>query len=303
MAKILTGWLLATGGIVLAVRLIWSEQTPRHASDPSKSSVQGTTGDESVVNLHKALPPCYAILGGFFNASTPEERNQFVYDPVAMAGRMARFYSLNPLTRIDPKTVSNTANTLLNLPTGQALETRWLTADGRILDCVFLQQNGEWRLDWEHFARYSDYPWSLFLAGDGPPEVEFRLLVRERLAEERKNASHMSLVFYAPRFGYPALAGAPSPEFLVRRDSDDGRLLTAMFNKQTKKESLYGAKLGYLEPENMVRVRVKIRRLPATAETSQSFELLKVIACHWISINDTGIQLPPPPVPAPPPPR
>jgi len=299
MAKLLTGWLLATAAIVLAVRMIWSDQTPHHSTDSSKPSIQGTTGDESVVNLHKALTPCFAVLGGFFNASTPEERNQFVFDPVAMAGRMARFYNLNPLTRIDPKNVTNTANTLLNLPTGQALETRWHTTDGRTFDCVFLQQKGDWRLDWEHFARYSDYPWSLFLAGDGPPEVEFRLLVRERLSEERKDASHMSLVFYAPRFGYPALAGSPSPEFLVKRDSDDGRLLTAMFHKQAKNEPLYGAKLAFLEPENMIRVRVKIRRLPATSQSSQKFELVKVVACHWISINDAGVQ-PLEPAPAPP---
>ncbi len=289
MTKLIAGWLLVICIILFVVRWYWWEQTEQATSTSAKFSVKGTSGDESLVNLHKALTPCCEILGGFLNARSPEERNQFVSNPVEMAGRMARFYDLNPLTRIDPKSVTNTVNTLLDLPTGQGVESRWTTADGRTLDCVFFKQKGEWRLDWEHFARYSEYPWSLFLAGDGPPEAEFRLLVRERLAKERSEASHMSLVFYAPRFGYPELAGLTSPEFLVRRDSDDGKLFTAIFRKQEKGEALYGSKLAYLEPENMTRVRVKIRRLPATTASTQKFELVKVLACHWISINDAGV--------------
>ena len=111
----------------------------------------------------------------------------------------------------------------------------------------------------------------------------------------------MSLVFYAPRFGYPDQAGTASPEFLVKRDSADGRLLAAAFKKHAKGESLYGSKLPYLEPPDMLRVRVRLRRLPADAESSFKFELVKVIACHWLAIDDAGVQVPAQPAPQPPP--
>lgn len=299
MAKILLGWMLATGLIVLGVRFIWHQDAGRATANAAVSPVKGTTGDEAVVRLNQALPACFAVFGGFLSAGTPEERNQFVLDPVATAGRMARFYDLNPWTRIDPSTLRNTANSLLVLPTGSALESRWLATDGRMLDCVFVLQNGEWRLDWEHFARYGEYPWSLFLTGGGEPELEFRLLVRERLAKERSEASHMSLMFYAPRFGYPEQAGTPSPEFLVKRDSPDGRLLAAAFHKHEKREPLYGSKLASPEPPDMIRVRVRIRRLPADAQAAFTFELTKVVACHWLALDDAGVSPAPAPAAAP----
>ena len=302
LVKILLGWLLATVLIVLAVRLIWPEDSTRgSASAASVDAAKGSASDEAVVRLNKALPPCLAALDGFIGAATSEARNQFVLNPVATAGRMARFYNLNPLPRIDPNTLKNTTNSLLDLPPGQALESRWLAPDGRMFDCVFVQQNGEWRLDWDHFARYSDYPWSLFLTGAGEPELEFRLLVRERLVKERSESSHMSLVFYAPRFGYPDQAGVASPEFLVKRDSPDGKLLAAAFIQHSKGTPQYGSKLAYLEPADMLRVRVRVRRLEADVDAGHQFELVKVIACHWMALNDPGVE-PLSPAPQPPPP-
>ncbi|MEI6656508.1 MAG: hypothetical protein WCP45_17230, partial [Verrucomicrobiota bacterium] len=291
MAKLVLGWLVTTVLLALAIRWIWPEDVRHNAGKVSSiDSVKGSTGDESVVKLRQAMIPCCNVLSGFLSANTPEERNQFVLNSVATAGRMARFYSLNSLTRIDPKKVTNTVNTLLDLPTGQALESRWHTTDGRTFDSVFIQQDGEWHLDWDHFARYGDYPWSLFIAGDGPQEVELRLLVRERLAQERNESPHMSLAFYAPRFGYPDQIDSHAPEFLVRRDSTDGRLLAAAFKQHAAGEGLYGSKLASMEAQGMIRVRVKIRRSAAEAESSQKFELVKVIACHWLAIDDPGVQ-------------
>ena len=297
LTKILLGWALTVVLMVLAVRYFWRDDTTRNTAKSAITTVAGTSGDEAVVNLNQALPACHAALGGFFIANTPEQRNQFVLNPVATAGRMARYYDLNPSVKINPKTVTSTANSLLELPSGRAVESRWSAPDGRTLDCVFVQQNGEWRLDWEHFVRYSDYPWQLFLTGAGEPELEFRLLVRERLVKQRNESSLMSLVFYQPRFGYPDQTTSASPEFLVRRDSPDGRLLTAAFKKHDKGEPLYASKLPYLESPDMLRVRVRLRRLP-TAPNSDStsaftFELVKVLACHWMTLDDPGVALPP----------
>ncbi len=308
MTKILIGWLVVMGLIVFAVRHFWEEQNGTGTSKPaSVAAAKGTAADESVVRLSQALPLCFTTLSGFLNAGTPEERNQFVFNPVAIAGRMARFYDLNPLTRIDPNSLKNTTNAMLTLSGVQALESRWHASDGRTFDCVFVEQNGEWRLDWEHFARYGDYPWSLFLTGGGASELEFRLLVRERLVKERSESSHMSLVFYAPRFGYPEQVGSASPEFLVKRDSPEGKVLSEAFLQHEKGTPLFGSKLPYLEPPDMLRVRVVIRRLPGEAEASYKFELVKVIACHWLALTEAETAAPapaPPPKdnPAPPPP-
>lgn len=282
--------------VVLTVHLIWPSEASRTSTNAAIAAVKGTGGDEAVVHLNQALPACSTTFCDFVRADTPEERNQFVFNPIDTAGRMARFYDLNPAPRIDPRSLKNLANSLLELPSGRAVECRWAATDGRTFDCVFFQQNDEWLLDWDQFARYSDYPWSLFLTGDGESELEFRLLARERLVKQRDESSHMSLVFYAPRFGYPDQTGTSSPEFLVKRDSADGRLLAAGFKKHAKAEPLYGSKLPYLEAADMLRVRVRLRRLPADAQSTFTFELVKVIACHWMALDDPGV-VPPPAVP------
>jgi hypothetical protein len=295
VAKLVVGWLVIMVLLVIAVRLRSPEPAKSGPSTSSRDSTfKGTAGDETVVAVRKAIPLCRDVLAGFLHATTPEERNQFVLDPVNTAGRMARFYSLNSLPRIDPASLQNTTNSMLHLPSGPALESRWETPDGMVLDSVFVQQADEWRLDWDHFVRHQDYPWAPFLAGEGPDEGEFRLLVRPRLARDGSESNQLNLVFYPPRFGRPESVTAPSLELIIQRDSDHGKLLTAGFKMRARQERLFGSTLPDLDPEGMLRVRVKLRRLPAEPgadeDADKKFELLAVLACHWLTTTDPGVK-------------
>lgn len=294
VARLVLGWTLFMVIIVIAVKLIWSDDSPeRGAGKATANAVKGTEGDETVVKIDQALPSCSTAFSGFLSASSSEERNQFVTDPVATASRMARFYSLNPVPRIDPSTLRNTENTLLNIPDVQAIETRWKSSDGLILDCVFVKQEDEWRIDWDHFARYQQYPWALFTTGEGPDEAEFRLLVRQRVTRDGSTSSHMDLVFSPPRFGHPRDAGSPTTEMMIRRASPEGRLLTAGFKQLSGGSPPFGSTLKFLEEDDMLRVRVTMRRVPnddADGPKKWKFELVKVAACHWLSTNDPGVK-------------
>jgi hypothetical protein len=247
------------------------------------------TPDDDIALLNEGGRKCGEALGGFLSAGAPEQRNQFVLAPIATASRMARFYSLNPMANIDPAALRLEKSVVVNLPGEKAIETRWITPDGRNFDAAFREEHGEWRLDWDHFARYSDYPWSLFLAGSGVPEGEFRLLARERLAEERKDLDTISIVLYAPRFGHPRETGFQSPEFLVSRNKPEGKLLDAAFKLARSGKQVYGSKLPDQNPEGMIRVRVKVKRTEVDGE--RRFEITAVKACHWYSIDDPGVEL------------
>jgi hypothetical protein len=157
------------------------------------------------------------------------------------------------------------------------------------LDAVFINENGEWRLDWDHFVRYSKHPWPLFLAGGGSTQGEFRLLARQRLADDRKNADTLSLVFYTPQLGRPSDLGSKSPEFLVKRDSKNGRLLEAAFNLEKSGKRAFGVNLPSNDPEGIIRVRVKVRRVDENDE--RHFVLEDVVACHWYSIDEPGMEV------------
>ncbi|MGL4401049.1 MAG: hypothetical protein ACRCXD_14360, partial [Luteolibacter sp.] len=138
---------------------------------------------EEAVLLSEAGPTINRAFLGFLSGGTPEARNQFVLNPIDTASRMARFYDLNPVANIAPETFVSQQSAVLDLPTGRAIETQWKTGDKNQIETVFVQQDGEWRLDWDHYVRFSTYPWSLFLAGSGDDVGEFRLLARQRLAE------------------------------------------------------------------------------------------------------------------------
>lgn len=287
MLKLVLGWTTVLAAIVIGARQLFPEDDTENIAPPVSAKKQEVISDEDMLLLDENFQKCGAALAGFLQAGVPEQRNQYVLSPVTTASRMALFYSMNPLPVIQSESLTPTANAVLKLPGGKAIETLWSTQDGRRMDVVFREESGEWKIDWEHFARFSDFPWSLFLAGNEEAEGEFRLLARERLADERKKEETISVVLYSPRFGKPEESGFQSPEFLVSRRSRDGQLLDAAFDLARQKKTIYQSKLPDLNPDGMIRVRVKVKRTEVNLE--RKFEITKVIACHWYSVDDPGV--------------
>ena len=289
MLKLIVGWTVVILAIIFGARHRWGGQAAPKTF-VSKAHVKPTLSAEDAAFLTETSPRAGRTFSGFLAARTPEERNQFVLSPVTTASRMARFYGLNPLANIPAETVSLSKNAILRLPSGKAIETLWKTTDGLQIDTVFVEQEGEWRLDWDHFARFSTYPWALFLAGSGEEEGEFRLLARQRLAEERKNEEALSIVLYAPRFGNPREPGFQSPEFLVRRDTRNGRLLDAAFKLERNGKRPFEVNIPNPDPDEFIRVRVTVKRIEDPA--GRRFEIQEVVACHWYSVDAPGIEIP-----------
>ncbi len=302
MLKIMGGWTVVLVLIVLGAHYFLGGKEQKNRQSPLPA-VAPEVDTSNAYFFETETPKCLREFSGFISAITPEEQNQFVLSAAPTAARMARYYTFNPLIKIDNAGLQLDNKSVLNLPEGKALETLWHSSDGRAIDAVFREEKGEWKLDWDHFIRYSDAPWALFLSGGGDSEGEFRLLARERLAEERKNAETISLVLYAPRFGNPGDVGFQSPEFLVPRKSENGKLLDAAFKMDRRGKKVFGSSLPNLNPDGMIRVRVKIRRTEVEGE--RKFEITQVVACHWYSLDDPGVvpsdnnATPPVPAPAP----
>lgn len=287
MLKLVAGWTAVLVAIIIGAQWMFQKNQPTHETFVSENMAKSKATDDELAFVNEVMPACNQVFSGFLAAGTPEARNQFVLSPITTASKMARFYSLNPITMIDPAQLKLSKSALLQLPGKKALEMLWTTSDGREYDAVFMKEGGEWRLDWDHFVRYSDYPWALFLAGSGDDQGEFRLLARERLADERKDSDDISIVLYAPRFGNGNETGFQSPEFLVKRESDSGKLLDAAFKLERKGERVYGVKIPLDNSEGMIRVRVIVKR--AKNASDRHFEIEKVVACHWYSIDDPGV--------------
>ena len=293
MLKLMAGWTLLLALIVIGARQMWHDPKQKtYTTKAAAAAMDDATGEETAL-LQAAVPKCASSFSAFLASATPEERNQFVLSPVSTASKMSRFYSLNPWNHIDPATIQLTRRSILHLPGITAIETRWKTQDDKQIEAVFHQEDDQWHLDWEQFARFSDYPWSLYLAGTGPDDAEFRLLARERLADERKDESTISIVLYAPIFGNPGDTGVQSPEFIVPRDSKDGRLLTAAFKLARDHKRPFGSRLPDLNPEDMIRLRLKVHR--SDSDNGRRFEITSIAACHWYSTDDPGVNTDAPP--------
>ena len=293
--RYLNGWVIFSVVSTLAVLLVllMALRMQNFQNEQSFSSVKkeavSTVAAEDAAFLNQFVPLCHQTLSGFLSAVTPEERSQFVKSPVSQIGRLANFYRLNATPSIDPEALKIDQTAVLRLPDGPAIETSWKTTDGQRLNTVFVQEDDEWRLDWNHYARYCDYPWPMFLAGGGQSEGEFRLLARERLAEERKGADTISLVFSAPQLGKLSETSLKSPEFIVSRDSKSGRLLTAAFQCAKLGKLAFDVDLKTIYPEGLIPVRVKLRRIEDA--DGRRFELIDLVACHWYSVDAPGFEV------------
>jgi len=290
MVKLLLGWVVLILGIIAGAQFLIGEAPEAKKSSPASEQAQADAMELDSALIQQSMPLVQKTMSNFIDSQTPEEWNQFILAPIAAAGRIDRYYSLNPRTNISTKLLNLTHYSIIKLPKGKAVECYWTTDNGQELDTLFIEENGEWLLDWDHYVRYSDYPWALFLAGDGSDVGEFRLLARERLADERKNEDAISVALYAPRFGHSNELGFASPEFLVKRSSRSGRLLDAAFKLRRGGKHVFESQLPGIDPEGLIRVRAKIRRFKGMEENQ--FEVEEVIACHWYSTDDPGVEIP-----------
>lgn len=279
--KLVVVWAIAMSVLAICAKFFWTDDTQQYRGNQERITVS----DRDELLIEKEYPKCVQTLSGFISARTPEAKNQFVLNPVDNASRMARFYGANPLEAIDPMSVRGSANGLIKLKNGkQLIETRWTVSDGRTIDATFAQEQGEWRLDWQEFVRYSDEPWALFLAGTEDAEKEFRLFARLREGSEPGSVGNLRVFLHAPVFGHPGEIGEASHEFVFDQLSPEGQMLGEAFKSRASGGRIHASKLPTLDPDNMVRVTVRISRKNGT--DGRIFKITRLEACHWLSVSD-----------------
>lgn len=291
LGLLVLGWCLVMGLIILVARQQWKVNEMRSDEWSRPTGNQLTSDQYDFLREHASA--CQLVIGNVLSFSTPEHVSQHVFNARMAFSDMVRFHRTNPGTQMLEVPMLTDGFTVLQLPGELAIEGRWLAEDGRLVDAVFRMEEGEWRLDWHHFARYSDYPWALFLAGDGPEQAEFRLLVRQRLARTTildTDSLPLSVVFHAPRFGYPNDPGPPSPAFDLDWDSDAARVLVAGFDQSRQGRQPFQSILPSVEKDDeMMRVRLVVKRIEE--DGVRRFEIVEVLACHWLQHDDPGVSL------------
>ena len=243
--------------------------------------------DESQLWLEDVLPQCRETLATFLSSVNTAQRLPLVLPHPQIAQRMERHYADNELAQADPETLVLKASTRLALPEGDGVLTQWQTPEGAVFDAAFRKADQRWVLDWNHFVRYSDLSWPLFVAGSGKDIAEFRLLARPRLASVDDPRNGIGVVLSAPMSNQMREAGFSQSMLGLSTLEKGGLMLEQAFDQQAAGIALFGATFRDINPEGMIRVCVRIQR---TGENGGfQFRIQEVLACHWYDSQASGL--------------
>jgi hypothetical protein len=276
---------------LVALAALFLKRIPNSAPTPSPGYVEKTDrlSDADLQLLQDHLQECSDHFLAFLNATDTAQRSQHVIRSEQTVSRMTRYYELNPAVP-SPETLSLSLQNVIHTPAGTAIETMWSRENGEVLEAVFFEDKGEWKLDWDAYVRASSEPWALFLAAQGPGEGEFRVLARERIGAGGRSDESIGLVLYRPRPGYPDEVISPSPEVRVSRSSALGRAIEDAFEARKENIGAFGSKAFGSDPDGMIRLRLRMSR---TGDETRVFHIDELLATHWLEIPGTPVKAEP----------
>lgn len=272
-------WGLVLGSTAIVMSRMGSQEVPQVAdsNEPTRQEIE----DQRL--LQDNLEACGKRISEFRAASDVGSRALHVVGAGRVVQRMTRVQQFNPSYPTNAALKAEEYR-VIRTPAGRAIETLWKQDDGERIEAVFFEEEGEWKLDWDAFARSGTDSWPLFLAGRGPGEGEFRLLARERIGADGRDDESIGLVLYAARNGRPGEASAPSPEIRVLRNSPTGRQIEQAFVLRKEGLGAFGSRLVEHDPDEMIRVRVRVSR---KGEDERVFQIEELLGCHWLELAGT----------------
>ncbi|GAA5484653.1 zinc ribbon domain-containing protein [Haloferula sargassicola] len=275
------GFLSVIAGIIALARLFSSNEDTQATIDIGESS-------ESMRELNDAYTRCYPLLRGYYSSVAPEIRAPLTLHPTRSLERMSRWPE--ELVLIDRNTlVRNRSFTVFGTSEGQSAGSLWELENGDRLEAVFRHnEEGAWAIDWEQMVRYSTETWPVFVSGLGDESGEFRLLARRRASASLGVGDVSRIILHQPSTRRPGEFGPASPEVQVDPSSEDGVKLAEAFELRDAGGSPFNAGLTQDDPLGMIRVRVRLHLGPKDENGRLTLILDKVVACHWMDIDDRG---------------
>ena len=278
------GWVAVLAGGTVLMKRMWPNVAPTPSSDYVEKREDLTEEDIRLLqaNLKKATDHFTEFLG----APDAGSRALHVLRSDQAMSRMGRYYNQNPQAPLEGG-IKLTLQHVMHTPAGPAIETLWQLDNGELMEAVFFEEKGDWKLDWDAFVRSGTSSWGLFLADTGDGEGTFRVLARERIGASGRSEESIGLVLYQPRAGHPDEPTLPSPEIRVKRATALGRAIQEAFDAKAKKLGPFQGKAFAHDPAEMIRLNLKIRR---SGDSERVFEIEELLAVHWLEIPATPIK-------------
>lgn len=290
LTKVLLAWSILMALIFGAIH--WSKQgrESRASTERSQAALRqpAEPPSEGERFIQEVLPQCRETLAAYLNTTSIAQRLPLVLPHPQLEDHMERYYADNERLDADSDSLTLNATSLIQLPEGQSILTQWETPEGATFDAVFRKANHKWALDWHHFVRYSDLSWPQFVAGAGDDVAEFRLHARRRLASDGDPHNGIGVVLSAPLRRHMEEVGFSQSMPGLSMADDGARLLDQAFNLLQEGTPILGGTIRDLNPQGMIRVRVRVQRIGA--DGGYQFRIIDVPACHWYGSEATGLE-------------
>jgi hypothetical protein len=283
VAVIAAVWVLLVAGTAVTMRILY----PEKAQDPiiAANTPPPAISDQDQTFLSEHGTEIYQEFLKFVSDTSPTARAAHVLRAPTVAARMTHLQTMSTeLAYYDKCGVVDKG--VIHTSAGPAIEVLWSMVPNQQVESVFFEEDGHWKLDWDEYVRYSTESWPLFLSGDGDAEGEFRLFARMRAKTETLKESEMGISLSQPKFGKPDETSYSSPPIVIDRDSEIGMQMLAAFESRAKGQGAFGSHLVKHDPDQQIRVRVKVSR--HGAEEKRVFHIDRLIACHWMELDENA---------------
>jgi hypothetical protein len=268
-------------GITLGATAVWLKKRSSAASDATSVVDAETIGGQAMEDsrlLHDQSQQCGKRFAQFLSATDIGGQSPHVLRADKILPEMARALQFNPIFPVEGA-ITPVFYQVIHTPAGRAIEMMSKQEDGKQVEAVFFEEEGEWKIDWHAYTRAGSEPWPLFVSGKGKGEGEFRLLARERIGADGRDPEFIGLVLYASRPGHPGEAVSPSPEIRVPRASEMGRAIVDAFTARAQDLGSFGSGVVKYDPDAMIRLHVRVTR---EGEEERVFHISELIATHWM---------------------
>ncbi len=273
-------WVFLLGLAAIVLKRMWPDDTAPSVVENERDFSDQAMADQRLIQ--DQLEACRIRLREFMAASDLGGQSDYILHPELTLSRMVRYQQFNPVFA-ETAEIAPDYYKVIHTPAGRAIETLWKREDGQLIEAVFFEEDGEWKIDWDEFVRAGTEPWALFLAGTGEGEGEFRVLARERIGANGRSQEYIGLVLYSQRPGHPDVAVSGSPEIRVKRNTEMGRIIEETFAARKNGQGPFESELVTRDPDEMIRLRVKVSR---KGDDEREFEIVELLANHWMELAE-----------------
>ncbi len=235
------------------------------------------------------LQECQLVLFQFLDAPV-SSRSNFVKEADRVIVAMNRYYR-DIYEAIKPKGKLRFANAnLLNIGEQVAIESLWLDDLDTPLEAVFFLENGKWKLDWEHFVRSGDQSLITFVNKPSGSRGIFRIAIRERLAETRRERNAYSFSISQPAILGSIKDSQERATSSLEMSSEPLKDYLKYLAKRETGETVFNSKIVARDSGSFNRVTVELEVTEGFGRRAK-VKIVRFIRPHWLGSELFGYNL------------